>query len=955
MRQFLVRFVLTATVIVGGVVHASAILFAQEPVPRATEPSAAPQATSPSGTVQGKVTDATTGEPLIGAEVSVPGTAFGALTDVDGKFLLKIPAGSVDLAAIYIGYAKKTVTGVGVTPGETTFQDITMDSEAIVAEEVEVVVTAEEERSSVAGALAYQKRATNVVNGISAEEISRAPDSNAGDAVRRVSSTSLVDGRYVYVRGLGERYSTAQLDGTTLPTPEPEKRVLPMDIFPASIIESLFTVKSYTADLPGDFAGGLVDIQTKDIPEEGFVRFSTSAGYNTNLSDVKIRRYEGGDLDWLGFDDGTRSLDETFPDRIDVGAAPEEVARIHDLFDSDFRTFAEEPDLAYVNKSFSLSAGSPARLFGNDGGYVLGASYGINSNSRFQDDFFPSLATDLFQYDYDSNIGTREVTLGVIGGYSMDLTPTSRISLKTVFTQNAEDEARIVVGPFDQSTSGFAYINRLQFVERTLLNTKLRGEHKTGILGDARIEWDAAYAVAMRDEPDTRESSYLSQNGLAGPFVFNEAGHNFRFFSDLTDDLYQGSVKLSNHMRLFGRDGTLDAGMHGGYRTRDFDARRFAYESPRPEFRQVFPEDLFTSENIAAGNIRFFENTLPSDSYEATERSGAGFASLGLSVANPLLMTAGARVERNETEVESADLHTIGSNALNAQLNTTEVMPTLNLQWQVGENQAVRAVASRTIVRPQFRELAPFRYDTFLESTLGNPFLKNGEVYNFDLRWSIFPTLGEVVSLGGFYKIFNDPIEIVRLPTAGNNVGTPEPYNGSSARNYGVELELRHDFGNLTAALRGLGMSANASLVESTVDQDEDALVYNGSETSNGPDILSADVFTNESRPMHGQSPFLVNTALYYTLEKTGTSATFLYNGVGKRLVEVGTQGFDDTYELARHSFDLAVEQQVSETLNARFTLENITDAEYEFRLGDVTRRRYETGREFTLRLAYSF
>ena len=233
--------------------------------------------------LQGKILDATTGEPLIGAQVVISGTEQGTVTDVDGHYRLQVAPGTYSIDVQYLGYASKTVTGISVGAGISTFQDVALESEVIQAEGIKVVISAAEERGSVIGALAHQRRATNVINGISTEEISQAPASNAAEAIKRVSSTSIVDGRYVYVRGLGERYSTAQLDGASLPTPEPEKRVLPLDIFPTEMVESLFTVKSYTADLPGDFAGGLVDIQTKDIPEEGFFSLSTGVGFNQNL------------------------------------------------------------------------------------------------------------------------------------------------------------------------------------------------------------------------------------------------------------------------------------------------------------------------------------------------------------------------------------------------------------------------------------------------------------------------------------------------------------------------------------------------------------------------------------------------------------------------------------------------------------------------------------------------
>lgn len=908
------------------------------------------------GRIQGKVTDSETGEPLVGAEVYLDGTQLGSLTDLDGNYHIEgIPAGTQAIRVNYLGYATKTVSDVAVAGATPAVVDVKMVSEALVAEGVTVEVTAEEERGSVAGALDYQRSSANVVNGISAQEIARTPDANAGEAVRRVSSASLVDGRYVYVRGLGERYSTALLDGISLPTPEPEKRVVPLDLFPSSMIESVFTVKSFTADLPGDFAGGVVSIQTKAMPDEGFFRISTGVGYNANLNDVDVVTYEGGDTDWLGVDDGTRGLPSGFPDRISITAPRGEVAELHDLLEGDFVSEVKQADFGDLNKSFGLSFGGPAALFGDTGGYYAGLSYSYNANARDQREFYPSLAADLFAYDFDTQLGLREVSWGGLGGYGFELGPTDRLSFKVLLTHNTEDEARIVTGPFDLSTSGFARISRFQFVERLLLSNQLKGEHKVGWIGDGRFEWDASYGLATREEPDTRQSFYVGQS-RTGEFFFNETGDNGRFFSDLTDHLVQGATKLSTRIPIFGRAAILDLGLRGGWRTRDFSARRFSYEDASPAGRTLLAEDLFTSENVAAGNIRFLERTEPNDEYDAEELSGAAYASLDMGLSDALRLTAGVRVEGNDTRLDSFDPASGNRvEGLSADLSTVEPLPTLGLRWELSEDQVVHLSAARTIVRPQFRELAPFRYDTYLESTLGNPFLQNGEIYNADARWSLFPNVGEILSVGAFYKRFNDPIEIVRLPTAGTGTGTPEPYNGPGAYTYGVEVELRQDLGNLTGALQGFGLSANASLAESKVQQDEPVEVFAGSSAGEGPTILDPEVFTNDSRPLVGQSDFLVNASLYYTSGATGTTATLLYSGVGERLAQVGTLGFDDIYEQPRHTFDLSLEQPLWRALSAKLSLQNLTDEPYEFRLGDDVTTRYEIGRQVTLTTAYTF
>jgi outer membrane receptor for ferrienterochelin and colicin len=903
--------------------------------------------------LQGKVLDSMTGEPLIGAQVVITGTDRGTVTDVDGRYRLQVEAGSHSLDVQYLGYAAKTVTGIEVAAGRTTFQDIALEPQAVDAEGIQVVISAAEERGSVIGALAHQRRSTNVVSGVSAEEISRAPDSNAADAVKRVTGTSLVGDKYVYVRGLGERYSTAQLDGVSLPTPEPDKRVLPLDIFPASMVESLFTVKSYTADLPGDFAGGLVDIQTKDIPDQPFFSFSTGTGYHENLGNMDRPTYSGGDLDWLGFDDGSRSLPDAFPDDIAFDTPRSERAELHSRLEGGFQAFTDPVDVGDVDKSFGLSFGSPVEWFGRDGGYLLGLTYSNTANAREQSEFYPTLEEGTALYDYTTVLGSREISLGAIGGYSINLTPTSRLSLKTVFTQSAEDDARLVSGPFNQSTTGFARIQRFQFVERTLLNTHARFEHKANLIGDGRIEWEAAYGLALRDEPDTRSTFYVAQEP-DGTFFFNEAGSNSRFFSELTDHLVTGGIKSSSQFDWLADRATLGVGIGGSWQTRDFAARRFDYENASPTGRTLRPTELFTSERIASGDIQFLETTAPTDEYDGEEWAASAYASLGVGLTSALRATFGVRVEANETVVETFDPR-LGAKieGVSAELSTVEPLPTVTLEYGFAEQQ-LRAAASRTIVRPQFRELAPFRYDSYQESTLGNPFLENGEIYNYDLRWSWYPSLGEIVSVGGFYKRFNNPIEIVRLPTAGTNIGTPEPYNGPSANTYGLEIELRHDLGRWLP-LDGLVFSSNATLAESTVKQDEQIEVFFGNPSATGPDILPAELFTNPERPMVNQSPYLVNSSLQYTSSSGMSGVALHYNLVGERLTQVGVRGFDDIYEDTRHTIDLTLDRRLMDAIDLKVSAENVTDSDIEFRLGEDSTLRYSPGRSYSVKASYSF
>lgn len=931
------------------------------------------------GRIIGRVVVAGTARAVTGAQVFVNDGVAGTLSDLNGRYVLTgVPVGAVDVTVQALGYGTKTVTGVRVAADEVTSVDITVEETAV---EIEgITVSAEREEGSTAALLDQRRTATAMVEAVGAEEISRRPDSDAADVAQRMTGVTVTEGKYVFVRGLGERYSQTSLNGSALPSPEPEREVVPLDLFPSGFLESLSAQKSYTPDLPADFSGGAVQIRTKDFPSRFTMRLGVGTSFNTvsHFQDDFLG-YPGGGSDFLGIDDGSREQPaiarELMGDVLSGQRLPSDPAQriaigqgYQDLGTSS--PFAPLPGTTPWNRSFDLSIGGRSDA-GRDGeiGYFLAGTYsddytlrggncldssGADDNlirpsgslrtatcdeyerkwraSAFQEATAPFETPNV---DYGFQRGIRTVSWGTIGNFTWKPNPDQKLSLRTTVNLSTDDEARVYAGNNEEDIGGLVQAERSRWVERLMLWAQLSGEHSLFL--DSRLDWRMTGARANRNEPLMRESLYL-QDPVNEQFFLLDFTESARYFdSELIDDDMSAEVDWSFPFGFLGRDASVKVG--GAYRSRDreFGARRLNWRFLGSTIQDL--DSALESADIVAsgpgtGEFAISEVVEPGDLYMAEDERIAGYVMVDLPITSRLQAIVGARVEDYALDISSR-----GDELQDA--THTDVSPSLNLIFSARENLKLRASASRTLDRPEFRELAPFQFTeaTSLRQLFGNPDLGAATIFSGDLRADWFPRAGEMISIGGFYKDMQDPIEQVYVAAASSAYSFQ---NAKEAQVFGVEVDVQLGLDRLTRYLEGFSFQGNYSWIESEVE------------------VIPGGIFvpTETNRALEGQAPYVVNLGLNWS-DFGGFEAGLFYNRFGPRITAAGGSGIPDIEEQPRNMLDATVGLPLPGGVKARIKASNLLDAEYLFTqsLNGITRtqRRYVVGRTFSVGLSWEF
>lgn len=865
------------------------------------------------GQISGKVTDSATGETLVGANVLLIDTPLGAASDIDGNYVVKnVPEGTYNLRFTYIGYTTKVVNNVVVEAGKTVKLDLIMKAELIQGQEV--IVEAKAILSSENALLNQQRKASTIGDALAAEQIKRTPDATTGDALRRVTGVTVVDNKFVYVRGTSERYNNTLLNGAQLSSTEPDKKAYAFDTLPSNLLENIIISKSFTPDLPGNFSGGLVQINTIEFPEELTIRASFSGSFNTNATTKTFRIYEGGKWDFLGFDDGTRELPSTITDQkvVSTSYSKSELQTIGRSFKN---IWGPSTRKATPNSSYMISIGNGMQLFGRDFGYVGALSY-RNSFDKvdIERNDFNFDGTPQFEYKGEEN--KFSVLWGGMLNMNYKLADFHKISFKNLYNRAAEDEVVELRGNYYDS--GSEQINTsLRFVERFSYSGQLIGEHAFPAIAGLQAQWRASYSTAKRDEPDYRRLSYARAIASSDPFAATitpapNPASGGRFFSELDDDNFGFASDFS--IPVF--QGKLKFGGQFNTTDRDFGARLFAYKITRhTDLRLLYSsvDTLFAPQHIGDKGFEIDEITNKSDKYDASEKLYAGYLMFDLpfEVRNKnLRVIAGARIENSDQQLKSFDAQ---DRAVKVDLKKADVLPSINLTYSFNDATNLRAAFSQSVSRPEFRELAPFAFFDFSTVSViyGNPNLKRSLIRNLDVRFETFPNVGEILSVSFFYKNFTDAIEEVIVPTTEL---TRSYGNADKATNYGFELEMRKSLKFLGKAFSKFSMTGNYAWINSKVD-------LKGSTTA----IAKSD------RRLQGQSPYMINLGLLFSESRWGTTTSLLYNRFGKRIAQVGSLYDDDIIEMPRDLIDLTVSQNLAHRYELKFTAKDLLGQEQEF------------------------
>jgi hypothetical protein len=890
------------------------------------------------GRITGRVLDAISASPLPGVTVEVVGTATTTVTDMDGKYTLEIGAGKVQVKVSLSGFTERVLT-VDLSANAAQTLDVTL---ALAGFSEQLTVTGQITEASSASAatqLLERRRATTINDNMGAQEMKANADSNAASALQRVTGLSVVDNQYVFVRGLGERYSNTSLSGAVLPSTEPERKVVALDMFPASLLDNVQVVKSFTPDRSAEFAGGMVELNMAKLPSRPTFDVTLSGGFNSLSFNKSVLDHVSGNRDWLGLSNSSRELPAAFPSRrvIRGGIYTPEVgvdgAQLESLGESLPNSWSPQSVDGKAHSGFSIALGH--RM----GGLGISASLTQSYKSDYQEEALVyyaaeggSTLTPFSTYDY--KVGTVRGSLAGLANLAYQFNGSHRFAFQGFSTNKGKRETRTFQGYNDDAGRDFRN-SRLLWQEENLQSGQLTGEHFFPTLSNTRIDWRATIARSNRDEPDIREVLYEKQPTASTFVLADESQSGLRMWNDLTEDTVDLAANWS--VAFAGPQGLpamLKFGPAYSERTRDFDSRRFRFiptNTVRFDLSQT-PEALFTAANIGE-RFELREETRETDSYDASQTVLSGYGMLDISMSPKARLIAGARVERFEQTVDTFDL--FGTDifgdptVIRGAIKETDFFPAVNFVYAAKANQNVRISFSQTVNRPEFRELAPFEFTDIVggRAVVGNPNLRRSLIRNFDLRWEWFGDAEEVLSASAFLKQFDQPIE--RIVEATSQLRTSFD-NAKSARNFGLELEARKKLSEQVL------VGANYTFIDSSIE-------LNSSQTN---------TLTSLERPLAGTSRHILNGMIEARLPFV--TARVLLNTFTDRIADVGSFGLPDIMEEGRSTVDVALSRTLGR-LRLRLSAENLTDQQVRFLQGaGNTHRVFKTGRTYMFQIGLS-
>jgi outer membrane receptor protein involved in Fe transport len=738
------------------------------------------------GRIVGRVVDGQQGAPLAGAMVEVVGTDRTAVAALDGRYILeRVPAGPVSLRARMIGFGPKVVTGIIVPEGGAVAQDIALAAQAV--QLAEISVSAEAERGTVNRALDEQRNATNIVSSVTAEQIQRSPDSDAGQAVQRVSGVNVQDGRYVFVRGLGERYTTTSLNGTRLPSPEPERKIVPLDLFPAGLLEGITTSKTFTPDQPGDFSGASVNLKTREFPARRVVTFSASGGLNTKATGKQLARAPRVGSEWVGFAGSERDLPVPLVGVNSLTGRNRD--EINGMIGSFRNAWSPRFGDGAANGGFGLTVGGEDPLFSQPIGYIGSFTYSYGQEVRSDESrSLVQVSDGGFRPINATRGGTarNSVLWGGILNLSTRLGASSKITFNNTYNRSADNEATRLAGENEEFDVDLD-VTRLTFIERTVRSHQLAGEH---LLADQHlVDWSLSASNVDRNEPDRSDVAYVTEidpvTGGSTPIAWFGAPRSaVRTFGNLDERSYEG---LANYRLFLGSaSNPITMKIGAAYRAvdRDADSRSFdiTNRSLSVADRQLPPEQIFAGPFAQDGRLSLFISAFGGQ-YEARDRLSAGYAQVEMPLGGRFRLIGGARLEHWDLKLNSLTPQGVPSDVSR---NDTDILPSLSLNYQLTDDQVVRLSASQTLSRPEYREIANTSSFEPIGGviTFGNPDLQRALIQNYDARWEWYPRAGELFSVAVFAKRFDEPIERVFVPLTGRLANSF--VNAERADNYGV-------------------------------------------------------------------------------------------------------------------------------------------------------------------------
>ena len=917
------------------------------------------------GKIHGRITSDTDNSPIAGARVFVKGLDAEAESDASGNFELEVPVGEHTISVIHSKFSTQNLAEVKVVEGQTTE---VKPSLAPAAMELEAfVVTAPYVEGGISRATDERKESAAVQEVLGSEQMSKSGDSSAASALKRVSGLSIIGGKFIYIRGMSERYSNTLVNGAFVPSPEPERRVIPMDMFPSAVLDSVVVKKTYSPDLPGDFGAGLVELKTKSYPKEFLFKIDGSIGVNTISSFQQSVGYQGGSTDFLGIDDGSRAMSPELASASDgqyikkkgfsTGYSPEELAAIGGSLPNNYnvqkKTLSPIGNLAVtVGDSFKIGevpVGYMASLIWGDDTTrrsVQGAQYAMVVSEDKPEGEFQN------QGEFTTEAVDREIRLGGILDLGVEVAKGHKIKSTTLLLRMSADETRFATGKSFESGGQDFRTSQLRWIERQLFTEQLSGEHLFPMFDNLKFDWRYSLSSATRSEPDRRTYTYINQSSPTyGGYRYkmtNDGEGNQRAWGSMNEMLHNGVLDFTYPVKFFGKhESNIKLGGNFLQRNRDSELRRFqnyfAGSDLKQESSTQGPESLFSNSNFTANGINFLERS-STDVYTAELGVQAGYIMGDIKFSESFDINTGLRFERAKMSVLTYDISESFTEAkATGGFDNFNVLPAINLNWRATKEHVFRAAASGTVSRPDFRELSTaqfFEVETGLRYR-GNADLQESKIYAVDVRWEWYFGADESISVGSFYKNIEKPIEQIQETL------WLSWQNANYANIIGGEFEGRTRFGFIDKSLDSFYTSGNLTLIYSEVE------------------LVPGSLSTNTERPMQGQSPYVVNLQLGYDdtddPDALGISAGLLYNVFGPRIARVGAFGLPDTYLQSFHQLDFVMSKKFDKHIKLGFKAQNILNSTMSYTMRnpstdvEVSVGNYKIGSEYSLSLSYTY
>ncbi len=897
--------------------------------------------------IKGTVFDKQYNEPLTGAALLVEGTTIGTTADIDGNFEIKIGPGKYNLIVSYVSYNTKKISNVVVSQNTPTIINIVMEEASLELESVQVVGRLKTDTDL--SLLRSVRTSLQVVSGISSQQISRTLDRDASEVVKRIPGVTIQDNRFIIVRGLNQRYNNVWLNNAATPSSETDVKAFSFDAIPSNMIDNLLIYKTGAAEHAAEATGGFIKITTKNIPDEDFLQVEYGIAYNDVTTFKETYHLPFRTLDAFGLGHIPRALPRDYPANLsDLSNVKRDAAALQLS-----SNWIAQPSMAIPNQKLSFAFGKKWNL---DEGAKLGTmtSVGYSNTNSIRENMVNNMYerydeennSPIYLYRYLADIYTRDFKIGIMHNWAYQNITGTKIEFKNLLNQIGVDKTANSTGWNNYRMSNFQYFSN-QYSSRTTYSGQLSGNHKIKNQDDHKVDWNIGFAYANRLEPDRQNRS----NKEVAPDVYayvlpdvpsiNELG---RLYMTNHEYVITAAANWEKKFKIAEHLSTLKAGTYHEMKTRNFKERSITYRNAygnlnATEINSLNFETLFTAPYLGNGKvISADEQTNVANIYTAQNLLSAGYIALVLPIGN-FNINGGLRAEYNRLMLQGFYNASSPVKVDNPAMN---LFPSVNTSYQLDEKNLLRLAWSRSVNRPEFREIAPLTYYDFTErnSIVGNPDLLQATIQNVDLRFEHYPSPGETLTLAAFYKHFNNPIEMVSI-----GAGSLFSFNNAKgATNVGVEVELKKSLAFI--GLNNFSLNLNAALISSMVEFE--------------------DLESERSRPLQGQSPYVLNAGIYYQHDDSGISSTLMYNVVGKRILVAaqlnqGVVEVPDIYEMPRHVIDFTLNKKLGKQLELKFGIkdllaqDHITQQSYDYQKNGISNtatlinKLYNTGRTFSI------